>query len=303
MDKLLTRRLLAAAISLTIFGNSLQLHAEVCCGQATVIAFFNGVLTSKKDAQKTLNELEAIHGDTDANGWTIQYELMYNRTNGFEDFVETFKQRMNQQNGILAGRFELFFLTLRGSSDGTWFTAIKNALGAPAQGLISSLMDTIRADVLGKLLSLFRNPPTAADSAQHRARIDQWIAGHNKLLFVAHSQGNLFAVPAYDYAVSKTKQSAVKVVHIAPASPTLRGPHILADLDLVINGLRLAGGNVASVTNLIPGYAERPAGVNKQKDVLGHGMLEIYINQQLEISKAVKNEIDTALAELIPPDQ
>jgi hypothetical protein len=95
-----------------------------------VIAFFNGVLTSRKDAQKTLNELEAIHGDTDANGWTIQYEVMYNRTNGFEDFVETFKQRMNAQNGILAGRFELFFLTLRGSSDGTWLTTIKNTLEA-----------------------------------------------------------------------------------------------------------------------------------------------------------------------------
>lgn len=155
--------------------------------------------------------------------------------------------------------------------------------------------------IVAKLLSLFRTPPTALDYAEHRARIDQFIAAGNKLLFVAHSQGNLFAVPAYDYAVSKTKQSAIRAVHIAPASPMLRGPHILADGDLVIWALGKSGGTIASVTDQIPPYAQRPADEDGHTDMLGHGISEIYMNQRLDISKSVKNAINTALAEMIAP--
>ena len=41
------------------------------------------------------------------NGEPITYDLFYNDTEGFSDFVETFDQRLQEQNGLLAGRFEL----------------------------------------------------------------------------------------------------------------------------------------------------------------------------------------------------
>lgn len=117
-------------------------------------------------------------------------------------------------------------------------------------------------------------------------------------MFVAHSQGNLFANPAYNYATGKTSAKSVKVVHVAPASSLLNGDHVLADKDIVINGLRVSG-SVPSITDTIP--LNRPAGINGKKDALGHGLLEIYLNSQLAISQSVKTKINAALNSLESP--
>lgn len=120
---------------------------------------------------------------------------------------------------------------------------------------------------------------------------------------MAHSQGNLFANSAYQYALQKVSEDAVKVVHVAPASPLVYGDYALADLDLVISALRKVG-SVPPVTDYIPGYLGRPAGENGKKDALGHGFLEIYLNQQLRISDRTKNSINIALDTLrAPPKQ
>lgn len=117
---------------------------------------------------------------------------------------------------------------------------------------------------------------------------------------MAHSQGNLFANAAYNFALSQTTADSVKLVHIAPASPALNGSHTLADLDLVINGLRAVGASPALLTSY-RAISWRPAGVNGQKDALGHGLLEIYINQGLVISSRVKSHIEAAMAALVAP--
>ena len=132
------------------------------------------------------------------------------------------------------------------------------------------------------------------------ADIVNTVMNKTGVVLVGHSQGNLFVNPAYKYALTKTTASSVKVVHVAPASPTLSGSHTLADLDLVINGLRIFG-SVVSITDFIPGYLLRPAGVNGKKDQLGHGLLEIYINQALAVSNRVKTHINTALNDLVAP--
>jgi len=50
------------------------------------------------------------------------------------------------------------------------------------------------------------------------------------------------------------------VVHVAPASPTLRGRYVLADIDVVINGLRLSGINsVQPINILLPTSTQTPA--------------------------------------------
>lgn len=86
-----------------------------------------------------------------------------------------------------------------------------------------------------------------------KTKIDSWVLEGKKLLFVAHSQGNLFVNTAYTYTTSKVSSDSVKVIHIAPASPIINGPHVLANQDLVINGLR-AFGTVPPVTHSIPIY-------------------------------------------------
>ena len=58
----------------------------------------------------------------------ISYEVFYNYSNGFEDFVETFDQRLKEQDGLLQGRFELFFGALNGGGD--WWSDLTGAVAA-----------------------------------------------------------------------------------------------------------------------------------------------------------------------------
>jgi len=298
------RKLLSASVALCIALTApLQAMGQTSsatelCNADVAFFFFNGVQTTPDGADVALAELRRIHGTSaTATGDRIRYEKLYNYSNGFEDFVETFEQRLLEQDRLLEGRFELFFEALHG--DGPWWSRIIESV-AEAVGILGGFVDWYQAAAAQQLTTLLGNPPTTANYLEHRARIDNMILEGRKLLFVAHSQGNLFANAAYDYAVTQVDAQSVKVVHIAPASPTLNGPHTLADLDLVINGLR-AVGSVADITDEIPGFLLRAPGVNGQRDALGHGLLEIYINQRLSISQRVKSDIDTALETLIAP--
>lgn len=297
-------KLISLVLALALLGSGSQVaraeaapESNVCGAAGVAFVFFNGVQTTAEEADVALEEFRRLYGDTSAKGDAIRYEVLYNYTDGFEDFVETFEQRLNEQGGLLEGRFELFFEALKG--DGPWWSRIINTV-ASAADILKGFVDWYQASTIATLTNLFGNPPTAVNYVEHRARIDNWVLEGQKLLFVAHSQGNLFANAAYDYALTKVSADSARLVHIAPASPALNGSHTLADLDLVINGLR-AFGSVASITDNIPGYLLRPAGVNGQKDALGHGLLEIYINQGLAISARVTSHINAALDALVAP--
>ena len=294
----LLKKIFYVAILLTLYiGQDAIAANDLCTAHGVEFGFFNGVRTTPAKANVALQEFKRLHGTTNSAGDEIQYELFYNYTNGFEDFVETFEQRLHEQEGLLEGRFELFFEAING--DGPWWSRIINSVSGAA-GILEGFVDWVRASAVQQLTTLLANPPTTVNYAEHRLRLDNRILEGNKLLLVAHSQGNLFANAAYNYARTKVGSESVKVVHIAPASPILNGNHVLADLDLVINGLR-AVGTVASVTDLIPGYLLRPAGITGDKDILGHGLLEIYINQGLDISNRVRNYIDDAINTLQAP--
>ena len=81
--------------------------SEQCENNGVVFGFFNGVQTTFAQANSARRKLEEIYPATTPNGEPITYDLFYNDTEGFSDFVETFDQRLQEQNGLLAGRFEL----------------------------------------------------------------------------------------------------------------------------------------------------------------------------------------------------
>lgn len=302
MNKLL-RKLVAACTALSLLlGGIAQVQAQTtpnpCVPAGIVFGFFNGVQTTSAQADSALQTLQALYGSTSAQtSETIRYEKFYNYSNGLEDFVETFEQRLREQEGILEGRFELFFQVING--EGSWWEQIVGTVASTAL-ILDGIRDWLAAAVPAQLSALFANPPTAVNYAEHRLRIDNYALEGKKMVFFAHSQGNLFVNAATDYARSKTSVNAVQTVHVAPASPTLRGGHSLADLDLVINGLRPFG-IVASITESIPGYLLRPAGLNGKKDPLGHGLLEIYVNPQLGISGSVRSLVMQALGSVTAP--
>ncbi len=300
-------RSISLLLSIAIFFSSISLTSaqsvpNLCSTSGVSFGFFNGVNTTSREAEIARNYLESSYGSSTSSGELIQYEVFYNTTNDLADFVETFDQRLLEQNGLLAGRFELFFESLNGG--GTFWNQITSTVGSATEILdgVGNLFKAKTISNLTKLAALFTNtPPTSLNYQEHRVRIDNAALSGKKMLFYAHSQGNLFANVAYDYAVTKVSASSVKLIHVAPASPnTQRGNHTLADLDLVINGLRLTG-TVAAITNSIPGILLRQPGVNGKKDWLGHGLLEIYINAQHTTAGRIKSHVEAALSSLVAP--
>jgi len=100
-------------------------------------------------------------------------------------------------------------------------------------------------------------------------------------VLIAHSQGNLFVNSAYDGLRSSHPNTKGSVVHVAPASPTLRGEHLLADIDLVINGLRVQGINTVTPINI-----NLPA---SKSDLSGHTLVGTY----LDISRAAREKLNS----------
>ncbi len=192
-------RLLYITIALVLTLGNVQRAsaADLCVKEGVAFIFFNGVRTTNAGAQSGVEEFKRIHGVVTQAGDKIGYEYFYNYSNGFEDFVETFEQRLLEQDGLLEGRFELFFESLTG--DGPWWSRIIESVG-DAAGILSGLVDWFEAAAIQQLTTLLGNPPTEVNYAEHRARLDNRIVEGKKLLLVAHSQGNLFVNASYDYA-------------------------------------------------------------------------------------------------------
>lgn len=144
---------------------------------------------------------------------------------------------------------------------------------------------------LASIISLFlSNPPTEANYATHNAQLDTLAADGQKLMLVAHSQGNLFMNHAYDHILPVVTKDRVAAAHIAPASPTLRGDWVLADIDLVINALRIQG--VTSVPNI---NLTIPA---SKVDVSGHTLIGTYLDPTRDGRGRVKTMIESAMEKL-----
>lgn len=106
-----------------------QITGNPCEPKPLVFAFFNGVQTTDLQAEDALKKMKILYGESvpsSINGQKIQYELMYNYTQGFEDFVETFDQRLKEHiklNDDEHMRYELFFQAVKGN--GSWLSSVK----------------------------------------------------------------------------------------------------------------------------------------------------------------------------------
>jgi len=93
---------------------------ETCECTGIEFGFFNGVQTTRFQARDVVEEfLPSQYGRTTPDGQPINYTLYYNDNQaGITDFFETFEQRLQEQDGLLAGRFELFFSAMNGGGSG-----------------------------------------------------------------------------------------------------------------------------------------------------------------------------------------
>jgi len=288
--------MLLAAACLFSGGAHAQLDTNVCTRQATVVfGFFNGVQNTTIDAGRSLVHLQRLYDDPDNS---MEFELFYNSTNGMEDFAETFDQRLDEQFTEMRNRYELFFGSLRGG--GGWWETIRNipSLADRATDFLDSMAEVATTGAIASITRAAAGlSETNSDYLEHRQRINGHALEGRKFLFVAHSQGNLFVNRAYEYATAVVGADAVRTVHVAPASVQLNGQHVLADKDLVINGLRITG-SVPPVTHDIPPILMRSPGLNFLTDWKGHGLLEIYLHPEYPPSARINDLVHAAIIEL-----
>jgi fibro-slime domain-containing protein len=279
---------------------------QLCSKPGYVIGFFNGINNTPLQALGGMQNLRDATVGTTYNGQPVDYELFYNQTgsvNGsmiLQDIAEVFAQRAVELDGALDNRWEIFWEALGSSQDQDSFIlrlqeklSVSPQLGASLREIYNKFWNQ---DVVAMAVIL-GDPPTAQDYAKQHTRLLALINQGKKVLLVAHSQGNLFVNRAYDKAMEVTDGNSVKVVHIAPASPTLRGPHIFANLDLVINALWVTQGweTVVSYTARIP--AEHLI----TDDPIGHGLKETYLNAKRTTLPQVQGHVQAAMAGLTAP--
>lgn len=270
------------------------------CKPGYTVGFFNGVFNTSKDAERSLDRLRVIAGAT-WKGQPVSYKLMYNHSGmsperpgvtRMEDLAEVILQKNVDLHIVLIGRLELFWQALRGDGQ-DWRVLRATGWGATAVQAYVSV-------ILNKALSAFAwflsNPPTAADTAAHEAKLLQEIASGRKLLLVGHSQGNLFLNSAFRAVYPKTSIQAMKAVQVAPASALAYGPYITATIDAVIGGLV----NMGLLGGVLPPNWTLPAS-HLSVDWSGHRFLETYLNRALTSSGKIEDEVRTAMNTLEDP--
>jgi hypothetical protein len=274
-----------------------------------VIGFFNGVANTDEAAQESLNRIKREFG-LQYKQAPLKYDWFYNQTACgdawygklacLEDVAEVFEQRSQELGGVFANRWETFWDVLAGrhTQDMSITGRLVNLLGNGGNALLqwldataNALINQLARDTL-KLLTLFTDSPSYENRAAHLERLMRHADEGARLLLVAHSQGNLFVNSAHDALKAVRPDASTQVVHVAPASPTLRGAHVLADIDLVINGLRLTGLNsVPDVNITLP---------SSRQDVTGHGFEPTYLDTTRAAYNLVRSMITTSLEAFEP---
>ncbi|MHB1677530.1 MAG: hypothetical protein ACYCSS_08325 [Sulfuriferula sp.] len=263
------------------------------------MGYFNGMWNTKKNAQKGLLALMKITPST-YNGAPITGKVLYNHTgcgragsSCLEDIAEVFEQRAQELDatGTLGSRLEYFWESL---GDAANFTNQIQNLFQQAKTIFADLQARVIAQIATSIASTVSNDPlTAADYAAQNAQLDALAAKGQVLLLVAHSQGNLFLNQAYDHILPSVGSNGVVAVQIAPASPTLRGSYVLANIDLVINALRIQGNTTVPVNNItLPVSAT---------DLTGHSLTGTYLDPTRPARAQVITLLNSGLASLAQP--
>jgi hypothetical protein len=282
-----------------------------CHTMAYLVGFFNGVWNTRREAERSLEVMKKqdLVG-LDWRGAPIRYELFYNqsckRNDGgtcLQDVAEMFRQRSAEIDGLLGRRWEYFWEQVTGQhAQAGSFTQRLRARVVRSDHALAQWFDALYNATLAKITALTaqlaENPPTAQDAAAHTTQLIRAGQRAERAVLVAHSQGNLFANAAYDAFLTHSRRAgaavgedtgyvAAQVVHIAPASPTLRGPYVLASGDLVINGLRRVDGTYLPVSNA-------PLPVDG-KDPSGHKLLDTYLDEARPLRAQIRQLVTNAL--------
>ncbi|WP_245986781.1 hypothetical protein [Vibrio pectenicida] len=287
--------------------------ANSCKIEGYTIGFFNGVATTETKAKLGLKKIKSTLDINQYNGESVEYQLFYNDSyiedsglNVLADVAESFDQRTYELEQKQFDRWEAFWDIVSGRQNSPIIKKISATFSWFKKFVKDSFSRTLNAQIrefLEALTLLVDAPDTNQTRMQHNLINDSHTWKGKKLIYIAHSQGNLWANESYKYVISQPGYGAdnIRVIHIAPASPTLspNSDYILSTSDMVINGLNFTG--VGSVP--LPNTEIAPS----KSDRLGHGLIPIYLTKPKSIKK-IQASVDNAFASIsntsdVPPNK
>lgn len=269
------------------------------------VMFFNGVATTNREGKDGLTSIELAISKYSYNGESIEYDIMYNDSRVadgtvyvLDDFAETFAQRYEELNGQALDSWEIVWETLHSGHEGSLMQSLYDIVtnGRAAVIEMSNALNNLVIASLADLATDLVGSTPNTEQVKTKARLmnDTMTWQGKKLIFVAHSQGNLWANFAYNNVLTHKgyDESNVKVIHIAPASTTLNGNYILSNEDMVIKGLQL----LTLDLNILPN-AILPV---REGYLLGHSLSDVYLYHDLSKSMFV-TYINNAFSSLTKP--
>lgn len=177
-------------------------YANSCKIEGYIVGFFNGVATTRDQALRGQKEIESTLGIRQYNGEPVEYQLFYNdsyiESNGFNvlaDFAETFDQRTQELEQKQFDRWEAFWDIVNGKQDSSIIKKISAAFswfGGFVTDFISQSSNVIIREFLELLTLSVDSPDTAKTQMQHKLINDSNTWKGKKLIYIAHSQGNLW---------------------------------------------------------------------------------------------------------------
>ena len=299
MRRLLAPLALLAAMPSLALANCLVGSAN---GVATSVYFSNGIFGDQPAAQLDRGDLEqAYKSDLEARypGSTFVFRLAYNQGDGAGDLVEVIRQKFAElqlaEGGRPRPRQMLHWLLARLPYERirqVWRTITQSN-----RSITSSQVEEIR-QALASGWREFWNEDLHEAPGDHVVRYEADLQGGERVIVVAHSQGNLFVNSAVQEVSSRRPPCADSIAVVGVATPASRlanqaSEHVTAKDDVVINFARVV------FPGVLRGNVNNDTGGRADRDHLNHSFYESYFAEGLPSRARIDSLVET-LAEELP---
>lgn len=201
-----------------------------CEGGGYSVFYINGVGASQSAAEVSRAQLQALIGPQ-FEGERVAFRYLHNQTHWYvRDVLEATLQLINEQIG---GRLEFLFAILSGTNA---LLERLISLWEPSIPQLRSIVGQIRATVLNRTATFVGQEVqlTEQQLANFSSEVYNRLSSGDRVLIVAHSQGNLFANEMIRRIRPTLTSESLGVVHIATPSSITYGSHVTYENDLVI---------------------------------------------------------------------
>ena len=301
MRRLLAPLALLAATPSLALANCLVGSAN---GVATSVYFSNGMFGDETAAQFYRGDLEqAYKSDLEARypGSTFVFRLAYNEGDGADDLVEVIRQKFAElqlaEGGRPGPRQMLHWLLARLPYERirqVWRTITQSN-----RSITSGQVEEIR-EALASGWRQFWNEDLYAAPGNQVARYEADLQSGERVILVAHSQGNLFANSAVQEVSARRPPCAESIAVVGVATPASHlvnhaSEHVTAKDDVVINFARVV------FPGVLRGNVNNDTGGRVERDFLNHSFDESYFAEGLPSRTRIDSLVETLGEELPYP--